>query len=229
MEIALESRDLTIFNVLTGLAAVHFLLKTKGTVMEGATWMYVLMWVLSVVMLLWLRVYGGRSGEQGDLVDYDENLEAHHFPILIGSVVVIILLSSLVVSSFTKSSIYIPLPSALLSEAPGSTAAVLDDLLYNFVLVAPAEENIKLMTTLALWRKFKNEILAICLPIGVWAALHAYQAYLGALMPVLVISAFVSRLVLFAVLKYTSSLENAILSHGLYNSLVVVASAFHLI
>ena len=117
----------------------------------------------------------------------------------------------------------------MLSEVPGSTAAVLDDLLYNFVLVAPAEENIKLVTTLALWRKFKNEFLAIGLPIGVWATLHAYQSYLGALMPVLVVSAFVSGLVLFAVLKYTNSLENAILSHGLYNSLVVVATAFHLI
>jgi len=162
-----KARDLTIFNVVTGLAAVHYLLKTQGTPLEPTTWVYIIMWVLSLVMLLWLRVYGN---ERGDLVDYE------------------------------------------------------DDLLYNFVLVAPAEENVKLMGMLALYRKTQNELLSVGLPVGVWAALHAYHAYLGEVMPILVASAFLSGLILFAVLKYTQSLENAIISHGLYNSLVVLTS-----
>ena len=36
-------RDILIFNVFTGLAAVHFLLKTIGTPMEEGTWIYTLM------------------------------------------------------------------------------------------------------------------------------------------------------------------------------------------
>jgi len=219
----LETRDLLVFNVVTSLAAVHFLLKTKGTVLEAATWLYVLIWILSMVMLLWLRVYGGSSGEEGDVVDYDENLSRQHLPVIFGAVAAIAVVSSLMVSTYTRSSLYIPRPGQVLSEMPFSSG-VLDDLLYNFVLVAPAEETVKLMGILALYRKFRNELLSVALPVGFWAALHAYHAYLGELMPVLVVSAFLGGLILYAVLKITNSLENAIIAHGLYNSLVVLTS-----
>jgi membrane protease YdiL (CAAX protease family) len=214
-------RDLLVFFTVAGLAAVHFLLKTKGTLMEQATLLYVLMLLIALIILLWLRVY---NGEQGDLVDYDENLRRDHLPILFGSVAAIAVLSSMLVRAFTRSALYIPRPSQLLSLNVSPTAALIDDLLYNFVLVAPSEETVKLMGMLTLYRKTGNELVSVAFPVGIWAALHAYHAYLGELMPVLVICAFLSGLILYMVLKYTQSLENSILSHAIYNSLVVLST-----
>ena len=52
------ARGLTVYSAITGLAAVHFMLKMAGTSMENTTRSYVFMWILSMLMLLWLRVYG---------------------------------------------------------------------------------------------------------------------------------------------------------------------------
>ncbi|MEM2922475.1 MAG: hypothetical protein QXF26_09200, partial [Candidatus Bathyarchaeia archaeon] len=143
-------RDLIVFFAVSALASVHFLLKTRGTVLEQATWVYMLMLVMSLILLLWLRLY---HGEAGDLVDYDENLKRSHLPILFGSVAAIVMINSVIVSMYARSAIYVPRPGALLSEVPLSTAALVDDLLYNFVLVAPAEEAVKLMAMLTIYRR----------------------------------------------------------------------------
>jgi membrane protease YdiL (CAAX protease family) len=215
------ARDLLVFNAVTGLAAVHFLIKTRGTPMEQPTWVYLLIWVMSLILLLWLRLY---HGERGDLTDYDENLRRDHLPILLGSVFALLVVNSLAVSGLLRSVLYIPRPGLALNLNQLSLASLVDDLLYNFVLVAPAEESVKLMGMLTLYRKTGNTALSVGLPVGVWAVLHAYQAYVGEMMPALVLGAFVSGLVLFAVLKYTSSLENAMIAHGLYNSVVILSS-----
>jgi membrane protease YdiL (CAAX protease family) len=214
-------RDLLIFFVLAALASVHFLLKTQGTALEAATWFYVLTFAFSLIILLWLRVYGG---EKGDVVDYDENLKRGDLPLLLGSVAVIAIISSLLVRAFAPSALYVPRPGQLLSLSISPSAALIDDLLYNFVLVAPSEECVKLMGMLALYRRTRNELISVSIPVGMWAVFHAYKAYLGAMMPVLVASAFLSGIVLYLVLKHTRSLENAILAHACFNSLVVVAS-----
>jgi len=130
------------------------------------------------------------------------------------------------VSSFTRSAIYVPRPGSLLSMGQQSTAALVDDLLYNVVLVAPAEESMKLVGILALYRRTKNTPVSVAAPTGFWAVLHSYQAYQGTLMPILVLSAFISGLILFLVLKYTRSLLNAQIAHAGFNSIVVLMSAF---
>ena len=215
-------RDLLLFNVVTALAAIHYLLKTKGTPLETATWLFMLMWILSLVMLLWLRIYGG---EKKDIV-YDEDLKKQDLPILIGSIGAIVITASVVVtvSGLVRSAIYVPRPGAVLSDMPLSTSAIIDDLLYNFVLVAPAEESMKLMGIIALYRKFHNEALAVAIPVGVWAAFHGYYSYVGPLMWELIAAAFVSGLVLYLSLKLSRSLLNAIITHGAYNCLVVLTS-----
>jgi len=218
-----ESRDLIIFNVLVGLAGVHFLLKTQGTYLEKPTWLFILIWLISLILLLWLRMY---HGERDDIVDYDENLKRDHLPLIFGAVAAIVIVSSVLVSSFTRSAIYVPRPSSLLSMGQQSTAALVDDLLYNVVLVAPAEESMKLVGILALYRRTKNTPVSVAAPIGFWAVLHSYQAYQGTLMPILVLSAFISGLILFLVLKYTRSLLNAQIAHAGFNSIVVLMSAF---
>jgi membrane protease YdiL (CAAX protease family) len=102
------------------------------------------------------------------------------------------------------------------------TSELVDDLLYNFVLVSPAEESMKLAGMLAIYRLWRNEYVSVGLPVGFWAVLHAYHAYIGSLQAIFVISAFASGLILYAVLKLTGSLENAIVSHAIYNGIVVL-------
>jgi len=222
----MQSRDLTTINVVTGLAVIHFLLKTKGTPLEAATWFYALTWLISLIMLLWMQVYQGHPSS-GDVTDYDENLRREHLPWLIGGIAAMIIVSSVLVASFTRSALYVPRPGAVLSAAaPLSTAALMDDLLYNFVLVAPAEETMKLMGILALYGKTGNKWLSVAFPVGVWAALHGYFAYVGTLMPVLILSAFISGLILYVVMQQTGSLLNAVLAHACFNSVVVLSSLF---
>mgnify|MGYP007109722134 CR=1 FL=1 len=216
-------RDLLLFFVTTALAAIHYLLKTKGTPLEVPTWLFLLMWVLSMVMLLWLRLYGRESE---DIVDYDEDLSRKDIPVLIATIAGVIIVASVIVSvsCMVQSAIVIPRPGAVLSQVPTSTPAIIDDLLYNFVLVAPAEECMKLMGIIALYRKTHNEFVSVAIPVGVWACFHGYYSYVGTLMWPLIAAAFISGFILYLTMKYTRSLLNAIIAHGAYNCLVILAS-----
>ena len=218
-----RARDLLIFNVAAGMAAIHFMLSTSGTPLERVTWTYIIMWLVSLILLIWLRLYGG---ERGDLVDYDENLKRRHLPLVFGSVAAISILCNLAVSGVsTAGAIYVPQPSFAWSmpQEASRISAVANDLLYNFVLVANAEENMKLAAALAIYRKTHNKWLSVLLPVGFWAFLHAYQAYTGPYLWIMIAAAFASGLILFKLLETTRSLENAIIAHGIYNSTVVLA------
>ena len=212
------ARDLLLYFAVTALGVVHFVLKTKGTTMESVTMAFALMWVMALVLLLMLRSYGGPSGQQGDLVDYDEDLRREHLPILFGSVAAIVVVNVLIVRGLVRSSIYVPRPSLAQVSTFGP---ILDDVLYNLVLVAPAEECIKMMAILTIYRRTRNEAISVAAPVGVWAVSHAYLAYLGENMPVLVVGAFLSGIVLYLAVKYTKSLLNAIIAHSVYNVLVL--------
>lgn len=220
-----QARDLILFNVLVGLVGVHFLLKTQGTYLKDATLVFFSMWVMSLVLLLWLRFYGG---EKDDLVDYDENLERSHLPIVAGAIAAMVVVSSLLISGYTRnvrSALYVPRPGLALNAGNLSFSGLVDDLLYNVVLVAPSEESIKLVGMLALYRWKRNSYIAAAAPVGFWAVLHSYQAYQGPQMPILVASAFVSGIILFLVLKYTKSLVNAQIAHAGFNVFVILVSS----
>ncbi len=224
-------RDLIIFDMITALGIVHFLLKTSGTSLEIVTQIYALMWVMSLIILMMLRVYGGPGGQIGDAVDYDENIQRSHLPWLIGSIAVIAIVNGLAASAVSQGlrlSSYVVRPS--LAQAAGTftgTATILDDVLYNFFLVAQAEETVKVMATLAIYRKTRNLWLSAGLPIGVWAAFHGYLAYIGGGMDVFLISAFISGVILFVVLLKTKSLINAVISHGAWNCIVLLSGFLH--
>jgi len=158
-------------------------------------------------------------------------LEPWHLPWLFGSLAAIAAINILLVSGLRGairfSAIYVPRPS--LAQVPGTLsgpATVLDDILYNFFLVAQAEESVKLMAILALYRKTGNALVSAGLPIGIWAVFHAYLAYLGQGMDILLLAAFISGIALFIALKQTKSILNLVISHGLWNSIVVLSSLF---
>jgi len=218
----LKRQDLTIYFVLTGLAIIHFLLKTKGTAMEDTTWLFTLMWLVSLLLLIWLKI----TKSEKDLIDWEANLEKGHVLIVLGAVGGMLVTATIIVSAYwaslyEKSVLWIPRPSQVLSEL-SVTSELTDDLLYNFVLVAPAEEAMKLAGALAIHRLSRNELVSVGLPVGFWAVLHSYRAYIGPLQIILVISAFISGLILYTVLRVTKSLENAIVCHAIYNGIVVL-------
>jgi len=220
-------RDLILINVITALAAINFLLKTKGTSLETATWFYVMSWILSLVMLLFMQLYCGKpTGDYENVTDYDENLRRSNLPWLVGGVAAMVIVSCVIISGFTRSALYVPRPGAVLETAPLSVSAVVDDILYNFVLVAPAEETMKLMGMMALYYKTKNRPLSIGIPSGIWAAFHGYFAYVGSTAPVLIVSAFVSGVILFVVMWKTGALLNAQIAHGSFNTIVILSSLF---
>jgi membrane protease YdiL (CAAX protease family) len=224
-------RDLLIFNVLVGLAGINYLVKTAGISLWVPTLCYLIIWIMSLILLLWLRFYGG---ERGDIVDYDENLQRSDLLKIFGAVVAMVVVASVLVSCYSgyvRSAIYVPRPGLALDLGQSglgqlNAASVVDDLLYNMVLVAPAEESMKLVGILALYRKTGNEFVSVVLPVGFWASIHTYQAYTGAAAWVLVSvsSAFISGLILFWVLKDTRSLLNAQVSHASYNGIVILAT-----
>jgi len=217
--------------MLTTLVIVHFFLSTQGTSLATATTIYAIMWLMSLVILAMLRVYGGRSGQEGDLVDYDENVGRAHLPWLIGSVAVIAIIGGLAAAAvsrgITVGLLYVPRPSLAQAQGLFGTASVLDDVLYNFFLVAQAEESVKLMAILTLYRKTRNELVSTGLPIGIWAIFHAYMAYVGQGMDMFLIAAFVSGIVLYIILRQTKSLLNAVIAHGIYDTIVILVSLIH--
>jgi hypothetical protein len=60
------------------------------------------MWVVSVLLLLWLKVTGGPSIERRDLVEYDANLEKEHLLIVFGAVALIAVTSTLIVNAYYR-------------------------------------------------------------------------------------------------------------------------------
>jgi hypothetical protein len=224
-------RDLLIFDVITLLGIVHFLLKTSGTTLWSVTVAYALMWGMSLVILLMLRVYGGPSGQRGDVVDYDENILRSHLPWLFGSVALIAIVNMIAAAGAASAglqfgfSAYVLRPS--LASGIGYSATVLDDVLYNFILIAQAEESVKLVATLALYRRTGNLWFSAGIPIGVWSAYHGYMAYAGGSLDFFLVSAFVSGIILLVVILKTKSLINAVVSHGIWDSIVILSTILH--
>jgi hypothetical protein len=219
---------LILFNVIALLVAVHYLLITSGTPMFGTTMFYVVTWIGSLILIVWFTVAYGKE----TWLAWENDPSRKDFPTWVGALALIIVLSSLVPrlwTGLTVSSLYAPSPARTLA-ASGSTdwLSLASDVLFNFCLVANAEEPLKLTAHLALYKTTGSQVVSIILPIGGWAVLHAYRAYPGALMLPLVVTAFVSGIVIFMLMWRTGSLLNAVLVHGAFNSfLIAVAALFH--
>lgn len=216
---------LILFNVLTLLVAVHYLLLTFDTPMFATTLFYIVMWIVSIVMLIWIRIYYSEV----KWLDYDEDPTRKHFLTwlagLAGVVVAASLIPRIVSQVAFPTAIYVPSPKRMLAQG-----AVLDlwsltsDVLYNICLVANSEETMKTAAHTALYNSTKNELLSIVLPVTVWSVSHGYVAYVGPLQLPLIVAAFTAGIILFLEVKYTRSLLAAILVHGVYNALTLIVS-----
>ena len=93
----------------------------------------------------------------------------------------------------------------------------LSDSLFTVALVATGEELIKLAGYSELKAR-KYRVLAILVPVGLWAAYHGIQAYGNLWM---IVPAFINGILLIGLLEATKSFLAPIIAHGLYNSAIL--------
>jgi len=216
---------LILFNVVTLLVAVHYLLLTFDTPMFATTLFYIVMWIVSVVMLIWIRMYYGEV----KWLDYDEDPTRKHFTTWLGGLAGVVVAASVVPRILEKvaltSVIYVPAPKRMLAQGmPLDLWSLASDILFNICLVALSEESFKCAAHTALYNSTKNEWISALIPIAVWALSHGYVAYTGALQLPLIAAAFAAGIILFLALKHSRSLLLVTLIHGFFNCLVLIAT-----
>jgi hypothetical protein len=232
----LPSVDLMLFWGLIGTMGVaHSLLLTSGTPWESVTWFYITMWLSSMVILIfaWMRY------REEDQFDYDEGLNQRKLGYIIMGITVTLFLAALLVkiyTSTTSSSIWVPQPQATLAIAGLSLSAVINDLFYQLALVSNSEETMVLALSQVIRRKLTESTklsdvqvrgASIAIPRAGWATLHAYLSYTGEMMPILVVSAFISGVVM-SVIAYHPKVRSflaAVLIHFGFNGTLVVLRA----
>jgi len=97
----------------------------------------------------------------------------------------------------------------------------LSDALYTCILVATGEELLKLAGFAEIRSKnfYGAQVLAVIVPVGLWATYHGIQAYNN---PVMIIPAFFNGLILMGLLWITKSFLAPIIAHGLYNTVTIL-------
>lgn len=230
--------DLILFwGILGTIGVAHSLLLTSGTPWENVSWFYIMMWVASMIILIFCRVLYKEQAQ----FDYDESLTQNKLFYVIGGLVATIFVSSILVRAYTRSSIWVPQPQMALSVGTLSLSAVVNDLFYQLALVSNSEETLCLSLSQVLRRKLAESLslkhsfwvvsLAMVIPRVGWGILHAYVSYVGALMPILVISAIISGCII-SYCAYNNKVKSflvAVLIHFAFNASVVIANAFGLV
>lgn len=213
-------RDWILFFVFAGVPIVSFWLQNYPD-----TPFYSGMLVIFLIVLLWLKQ---DHTESQQLIDYDENLHFESFLWIFLGVIGCYFMSSMMVRQFTQSSIWVPKHNLEVTYGGFQLSGFWNDLLFQLVLVAPAEELCKLALHLAFYMKLKGafgegtaKVASIGVPIFFWSMLHIYRAYTGPQMATMLAAAFVGGLIIFAVMYKTRSLMAAILTHAGYNVLVL--------
>lgn len=228
--------DLMLFwGIIGTIGVAHSLLLTMGTDWETTTWFYIIMWLASMVILLYCRILY----KEEEQFDYDESLSHKKLGYVIAGVITTIVSASLLVRAYTSNSIWVPQPNMALGIGTISLSAVVNDLLYQLALVSNSEETMVLTLSQVVRKKLAfsgiNKVFvkpaAIIIPRIGWGVLHAYVSYVGELQLILVTSAIVSGCVIswFAYKDDVRAFLAAVLIHFGFNATVVIAKALGLL
>jgi len=221
--------------------AVHYYTKTQGTAQEGLITFFIIVWLSSFLVLLALKVYA-REG-RSEIVDYDENLQRWHIDYIIAGLLGVELVAfffSFLAGQVTASQVnavrgtIVPFSAMWVPQMsvglPHMSLRFYDDILFNFGLVATAEESSKILAIKAFNMKLghtrNGRILSIFGPVAFWALLHGYNSYVGygeAVMWLMITSAFISGLIMYYTVRETKNILVAFIIHGLHNALVVLS------
>ena len=211
--------------------AVHYYTKTQGTAQEGLITFFIIVWLASFLVLLALKVYAQEGSSE--IVDYDENLQRWHLDYIIGGLLgvelVAIFFSFLAgqVAQVPMAAVGVPFSSMVV---PQMSLRFYDDILFNFGLVATAEESSKILAIKAFSMKLggtrNGRIISVFGPVAFWALLHGYNSYVGygeVVMWLMIASAFISGLIMYYAVRETKSILVAFIIHGLHNAFVILS------
>lgn len=229
---ATVARDLLVYLAFSVLPAAGFYLSGYPDAP-----FYISLLVLSLVVLVAFQVW---QKESGLIVAYDSNLDFWGLMLIALGVMGSLAVASYLVSNYVTasvgtvvSSIYVPVTKLGLTVGQLQLPGFYSDVLFTLTLVAPAEECAKLVTSVGLYSwlggvfgrggQAEAKVISAVTPIVVWALLHTYRnpMYQGQYMLVMVLTAFLAGLIIFAVMQRTKSLLAAILCHAIYNIIIL--------
>ena len=220
-------KDLTVFIALCSFPVAFFVLSTYGTVFFATTVSFTVMLAFGFIALLAIKIWGYSPTDPEGVALFDENLTVKGLFLSAGLGFLVYFLAVLTATIEHGGFIYVPKPGIpLMSEAEGY-GKLLGDSLYQFTLVAPAEETLKIAGIYALHGRFGvpgtslDEVAAVIPPIFLWAVFHTIVAGFTASM---VVFAFLAGLVWYMGMRTTNSILSPIIAHATYNTLVVLLS-----
>ena len=217
-----EKKDVGIFMVLWGFTSVYFLLSTSSNV-------YSFMETIAFVVMGGIFIAVLATIKSDD--DFYHNLNPLHLAFTVmcamGMVGIASLFTTFVVKSqtlavFSMSTILPTQTLSSMSMLPSSIfTGFLSDALYTCILVATGEELLKLAGFAEIRSKkfYGAKVLAVIVPVGLWATYHGIQAYNN---PVMIVPAFFNGLILMGLLWMTKSFLAPIIAHGLYNTVTIL-------
>ena len=165
-------------------------------------------------------------GEGEEVADFDEPLTA--YGLLIGVLVGFALLavSGLLSGLFQGFNIlWVPKPDIAMFALGPLNPQLIGNVIYQFALVAPAEEILKLAGIYAIYSRIPpetplRETVSVAIPVGFWSVFHVI---LSGYTPWMILTAFIAGIIIYVfALKLTGSILVAATSHGVYNSCIII-------
>ena len=104
----------------------------------------------------------------------------------------------------------------------GATQSVLDNAVFQIILTAPGEEGLKAAMLYGMYLVTKSELVSVGFSTAIWASFHTILV--GFTLPEVAL-AFMSGIIWYGGWKYTGSLLVPVISHGAYDSSIVLLSA----
>jgi len=217
-------RDLVAYFTLSAFPVSFFLLSTFNTTLFGNTIAFSMMLAISLLTLLAVKIYTPDIGEEGEgIADFDENLTGHSLLIAFLIGVGTLALAALMLQVPKQSLLYISKPHIPLFAIGPISPQLVGDILYQFTLVSPAEETLKLAGIYALHGRMGetpySEAFSVSIPVALWATFHSI---LAGFTPILMIIAFIAGILFYLGQRFTGSLLTPILAHGVFNSTIIL-------
>jgi len=217
-----EVPDFVYWMLFVVLTSLHYYTKTQGTGEHALVEFFVVVWLASFIGLVALKVWAPEG--RNETVDYDENLKRWHLDYIVLGLLGVELTAIIFSAMAGRLS-----PMAMWT--PNLAFQHYDDILFNVGLVSTAEETSKILAIKSFTRKLggteAGRAFSVFGPIAFWALLHGYNSYVGygeSTMWLMIASAFVSGVIMYAVVRKTDNVVTAYIIHGCHNALVILST-----
>ncbi len=212
-----------------------FVLVGFNTSNEATTAAFLFMIYGSLIALIAFRLYGGADEEP---LPFDRNpgLKGLGLGLVLGLVVLLMnIIASIELSASLlpsggfsglsginyNSILFVP---QFFSSAQVGPSSIFDNAIFEVILTAPGEEGLKAAMLYGMYMLSGSEVLSIVFSVGIWASFHVI---LVGFTPIEVVLAFISGLIWYVGWWKTGSILSSVVSHGAYDSLIVLLSSIH--